>query len=72
MDIFGKTKAGKKVAISRLGYVEAIMKVTEEIEEKDDAIRSDMDAIRKEMDALKERIEALEQANEEGKADENL
>lgn len=72
MDIFGKTKAGRKVAISRLGYVEAIMKVTEEIGAKDEAIRSDMDAIRKEIDALKERIEALEQANEEGKEDENL
>ena len=72
MDIFGKTKAGRKVAISRLGYVEAIMKVTEEIGAKDEAIRSDMDAIRKEMDALKERIEALEEANEEGKEDENL
>lgn len=72
MDIFGKTKAGKKVAISRLGYVEAIMKVTEEISATVEAIRSDMDAIRQEMDALKARIDALEQANEEGKEDENL
>lgn len=72
MDIFGKTKAGKRAAISRLDYVDAVMRVSEETCAAIELIRQET---KRDADSLKARLEELEKIVEqamEGKADEDL
>ena len=72
MDIFSKTRAGKRAAISRLDYVDAVMQVSEETCAALELIRQET---KRDVDSLKARLEELEKVIEqamEGKTDENL